>query len=166
MPAMPPIAVEQPQPYDIVDDPVAIGGVGTGFEGVISARVRDGNGAQLAIGSVAAGGTGTWGNYQTTLALGVVPATTQGTLEVFEPSASGLGDELNKVIVPVIFGRALIDPYHGFTQYTVVPGDTLSAIAQRWYGDATLWPRIFAANPDQIADPNLIFPGQVFRIPQ
>ena len=32
--------------------------------------------------------------------------------------------------------------------------------------DATLWPRIFAANVDQITDPNLIFPGQVFRIPQ
>ena len=166
MPSFAPITVRQPQPYDIVDDPLEICGVGTGFEGQFSARVRDGNGTELAIASVMAGGTGIWGNYHTALAFGAIPATTDGTVEVFEFSASGLGDELNKVTVPVIFGRALIDPYHGFAQYTVAPGDTLSGIALDWYGDATQWPRIFAANMDQIADPNLIYPGQVFRIPQ
>jgi hypothetical protein len=87
-------------------------------------------------------------------------------VEVFEFPPSGMGPELNKITVPVIFGRALIDPYHGFAEYTVVAGDTLSGIAQHWYGDATLWPRIFAANTDEIADPNLIYPGQIFRIPQ
>jgi nucleoid-associated protein YgaU len=29
-----------------------------------------------------------------------------------------------------------------------------------------LWPRVFEANRDQIADPDLIFPGQVLRVPQ
>ena len=49
--------------------------------------------------------------------------------------------------------------------YTVVSGDTLSKIAKHYYGDATLWPRIFEANRDVLSDPNRIFPGQVLRIP-
>jgi hypothetical protein len=51
-------------------------------------------------------------------------------------------------------------------QYTVVAGDTLRSIAQHFYGDPNQWTRIFAANQDQISDPNLIFTGQVLRIPQ
>ncbi len=165
MSGFPPIAVRQPQPFDIVDDPVAACGVGTGFEGVFEARVRDATGAQLAQVTINAGGTGTWANYQAALALGAVPSTPQGTLEVYEVSAKD-GSDLNKVVVPITFGRALLDPYHGFAQYTVKSGDTLSAIAQEWYGDASVYPRLFEANRNQITDPNLIFPGQVLRIPQ
>jgi nucleoid-associated protein YgaU len=166
MPAFPPITVRQPRPFDIVDDPVEVCGVGTGFEGVFSARVRDGNGVELSQVTIMAGGTGILANYRAELPLGAKPATPQGTLEVFEFSPKGDGTELNKVVVPVVFGRALIDRYLGFAQYTVVPGDTLSGIAQRFYGDGALFPRIFEANRDQISDPNLIFPGQVLRIPQ
>jgi nucleoid-associated protein YgaU len=165
MAAFPPIVVRQPQPYDLVDEPVEVCGVGTGFEGTFAARLRDGNGIELVQTSIQAGGTGIWGNFHIALAVGGVPATPQGSLEVFEISAAD-GSEINMVVVPVVFGRALVDPYHGFAQYTVVAGDTLSAIAQQWYGAASLWPRIHEANRDQIADPNLIFPGQVLRIPQ
>lgn len=49
----------------------------------------------------------------------------------------------------------------GGQTYTVVKGDNLSAIAAR-YG--TTWQAIAAANP-QIADPNLIWAGQVLAIP-
>jgi nucleoid-associated protein YgaU len=168
MPAFPPITVRQPQPFDIVDDPVDICGIGSGFEGVFSARVRDGNGAELSQVNITAGGTGILANYQAVLPLplGRAPAVPQGTLEVFEFSSKGDGTELNKVVVPIIFGRSLIDPYRGFAQYTVVPGDTLSGIAQRFYGDGALFSRIFEANRDQISNPDLIFPGQVLRIPQ
>jgi immunoglobulin-like protein involved in spore germination len=55
-----PIAVRQPRPYDIVDDPVRACGVGSGFEGQFTARVRDGHGAQIAEVPVHAGGTGVW----------------------------------------------------------------------------------------------------------
>jgi nucleoid-associated protein YgaU len=49
---------------------------------------------------------------------------------------------------------------------TVVNGDTLWDIAQAEYGDPTRWPEIYAANADVVgADPDLIFPGQVLRIP-
>jgi nucleoid-associated protein YgaU len=165
MPSFPAITVRQPQPFDLVDDPVEVCGVGTGFEGVLTARVRDGNGAELTETSITAGGTGIWGNFHALLPLGSVPATPQGTLEVFDVAA-GVGGGAGKVVVPVVFGRALVDPYHGFAQHAVVAGDTLSAIAQQWYGDPSAWPRIFEANRDQIGNPDRIFPGQVLRIPQ
>jgi hypothetical protein len=50
--------------------------------------------------------------------------------------------------------------------YTVQPGDTLSKIAKQIYGDFRLWPLIFEANRDQIADPGLIRVGMELQIPQ
>ena len=165
MPSFPPITVRQPRPHDIVDDPVEVCGVGTGFEAQLAARVRDGNGSELAQVSITAGGTGTWANFHALLPLGTAPPTPQGTLEVYG-FHGGTGAEINKVVVPIVFGRVLIDPYHGFAQHTVVAGDTVSALAQRFYGDAATWPRILEANRDQILNPDLIFPGQTLRIPQ
>jgi nucleoid-associated protein YgaU len=49
--------------------------------------------------------------------------------------------------------------------YTVVRGDTLSKIAKAHYGDANKYPVIFEANKPMLKDPNLIYPGQVLRIP-
>jgi LysM repeat protein len=50
--------------------------------------------------------------------------------------------------------------------YTVVKGDSLSKIAKQIYGKASLWRKIYEANQDQIKDPDLIFPGQLLRIPE
>jgi Tfp pilus assembly protein FimV len=49
--------------------------------------------------------------------------------------------------------------------YTVQPGDTLSGISQRIYGTAAdaLW--LYQANTTKIANPNLIYPGQVLTLP-
>lgn len=49
--------------------------------------------------------------------------------------------------------------------YEIVAGDTLSKIAQRFYGDANAYDRIFQANREVIKDANLIFVGQRIRIP-
>ena len=49
--------------------------------------------------------------------------------------------------------------------YEVQPGDSLSKIAKREYGDANQWNRIFEANKDVLNDPNKIFPGQKLKIP-
>jgi len=50
--------------------------------------------------------------------------------------------------------------------YVVERGDTLSHIAQRFYGKASGWRDIFEANRDQLDDPDRIQPGQVLKIPQ
>ena len=49
--------------------------------------------------------------------------------------------------------------------YEIVSGDTLGAIAKRYYGNASKYVKIFEANKDIISDPNKIYPGQKIRIP-
>ena len=49
--------------------------------------------------------------------------------------------------------------------YIIQKGDTLSAIAKRYYGNANDYPRIFEANREVIKDADLIYPGQKIRIP-
>jgi len=49
--------------------------------------------------------------------------------------------------------------------YTIQKGDSLSAIAKRYYGKANDYPRIFEANREVIKNPDLIYPGQKIRIP-
>ncbi len=48
----------------------------------------------------------------------------------------------------------------------VQPGTTLWRIARNAYGKGTLYTVIYLANADQITDPNLIYPGQIFTLPQ
>lgn len=51
-------------------------------------------------------------------------------------------------------------------QYVVQPGDNLSAIAERTYGDANRWHDIYNANKNVIGgNPDLIHPGQVLTLP-
>ncbi len=50
--------------------------------------------------------------------------------------------------------------------YTVESGDTLGAIAKRFYGSAGKYMVIFEANRPMLEDPNKIYPGQVLRIPE
>jgi hypothetical protein len=47
--------------------------------------------------------------------------------------------------------------------HIVRPGETLRLIAGRYLGSAELWPKLAQLNPD-IADPNLLKPGQRVRI--
>nr|WP_272911570.1 LysM peptidoglycan-binding domain-containing protein [Loktanella sp. M215] len=53
----------------------------------------------------------------------------------------------------------------GALTQTVQPGSTLWAIARDNLGDGMLYVSVFNANADQIRDPDLIYPGQVFVIP-
>lgn len=51
--------------------------------------------------------------------------------------------------------------------YTVVKGDHLWGIAKKkdHYDNPFAWPMIYNANKDKINDPDLIYPKQVFKIP-
>lgn len=50
--------------------------------------------------------------------------------------------------------------------HTVQSGDSLSKIAQQYYGDMMKYPSIFEANKPMLSDPDKIYPGQVLRIPK
>ena len=63
-------------------------------------------------------------------------------------------------------GGAAGETAGALTQVTVQPGNTLWGLATGAYGDGFLYVRLFEANRDQIRDPDLIYPGQLFNIPQ
>jgi nucleoid-associated protein YgaU len=48
---------------------------------------------------------------------------------------------------------------------TVQPGNTLWGISRERYGQGILYVQVFEANRDKIRDPDLIYPGQIFDLP-
>jgi len=50
-------------------------------------------------------------------------------------------------------------------RYSVKKGDTLSIIAMKFYGDPSLWRRVYDANRSTIRNPNVVLPGQQLEIP-
>jgi LysM repeat protein len=50
-------------------------------------------------------------------------------------------------------------------EYTIKPGDSLSKLAQQFYGKMHYWEKIYAANKETVRNPNFIFVGQVIKIP-
>jgi LysM repeat protein len=67
---------------------------------------------------------------------------------------------------PQAASAAAQPPRQAMQTYTVQSGDTLGSIAKRTLGNASSYMEIFNANRDQLADPNMITPGQVLKIPQ
>ncbi len=156
--------IDQPRAFDLVGNPILIGGVGTGFEATLSYRIHEGHDEVTGFFMVG-GGTGEHGQYQLQVDVSRAAFTLDRVfVEVFEISAAD-GSEINKVIVPVILGPRIVPDYIGYREHVVRRGDTLWAIAQTHYGNGGDFPRIVRANANQIDDPDLIFPGQVLRIP-
>ena len=62
-------------------------------------------------------------------------------------------------------GMTVAQPADESRWYTVVRGDTLSAISKSQYGNANEYPKIFEANKPMLTSPDKIYPGQVLRIP-
>ena len=58
------------------------------------------------------------------------------------------------------------DPEFTVATRTVQPGATLWAIAEERYGAGVLYVNVFEANRDRIRNPDLIYPGQVFTMPE
>ena len=81
------------------------------------------------------------------------------------------GDVISRVETPFkrespeVLARATADNDGPIRAVTVQEGATLWAIARERYGDPTLYVRVFAANRSSIRDPDLIYPGQVFDLP-
>ena len=65
------------------------------------------------------------------------------------------------------FERIPVPPATGNSErLVVVRGDSLWNIAHARYGDGFRHTLIYGANKDQIRDPDLIYPGQVFSLPK
>jgi len=74
---------------------------------------------------------------------------------------AGLAKALIVVTVSLHPGAAHHDP----GSYTVRPGDTLSAIAARAYGNPADWPAVWWANRRQVPDPAMITAGEQLHLP-
>ena len=101
--------------------------------------------------------------------LGVVFADGRVTLTGAAPSqeaaekavlAAGNVEGVTEVDNQIQFPAGTETRYHD-----VVKGDTLSAIARQYYGDANKYPVIFEANKPMLSHPDKIYPGQKLRIP-
>jgi NitT/TauT family transport system substrate-binding protein len=81
------------------------------------------------------------------------PAPPQATAEKAKPSSPSA----KAVPTPSATG--------GAQEYTVVGGDTLSRLAQKYYGDVLKWPKIWEANKQTVKNPHYIYIGQKIMIP-
>lgn len=155
--------VDQPRANDLVGDPVLIAGSGGGFEANISIRILDANGG-VAVDTfiMSRNMTAPW---QAQVPLPAALTSTRGVVEV-APS-TGADEVPGRVSVPVFFGSRIVSGFGSWYLHVVQAGETLSGIAAAagplYIG--TGWEPIYQANADIIADPDLIHPGQVLRIP-
>jgi nucleoid-associated protein YgaU len=158
------IELRQPRPNDLIAETFVVAGFASGFEGVVLWRVLDDEGATLGDGNIkGAGSMGVARHFADTLSInGPGERGKRVTLQVFGEDASGEhppGTDLNQVPL------TLFSDLDGFTLHEVVPGDNLTRIAAEvGFGGSTA-DDVFAANRDQLSQPNLIFPGQVLRVP-
>ncbi len=158
------IRIDQPRSLDLVGSTILVAGIGTGFEATLNYRVHEGHDEVTGF-FMAGGGTGEHGQFQLQVDVsGAAFIVDRLFVEVFERSAMD-GSEIHKVTVPVILGSRIVDGYYGYREHRVQPGDTLWAIAEANYGDGSRYGAIVRANPALISDPDLIFPGQVLKVP-
>ena len=87
-------------------------------------------------------------------------APTQDASEKVALCCGNVGGVQNVENMLVVAEAADESQYHD-----VVRGDTLSAIAKTYYGDASKYPAIFEANKPMLSHPDKIYPGQKLRIP-
>ena len=127
----------------------------------LSGQARTGNTIQVYLDNTFVGrtevdSTGYWG-------IESQEAATPGEHTVRADELDGESTVIARVEVP--FRRAAPDPTMQPGAITVVRGNSLWRIARRHYGEGILYTLIYEANRDQIKDPDLIYPGQVFALP-
>lgn len=160
------IEILQPKPFDLVGSTILIAGNAVGFESHLTIRVSEGH--DEIVGAATAGSTSIR-QFQASIDIPADAAFQLNRLFVTIADDSGGGDgaPVPTVTVPVLYGPMILEGYTGYWEHTVVAGDTLSAIARHYYdGNASRYTVIQQANQNIISDANLIFPGQVLRIPR
>ena len=153
--------IQQPQPFDLVGPRILIAGNATAFEGTLSIRVSEGHDEYTSFTQVGSLGLRQFQGFID------IPETNSFELNrLFLTLSDDTGNENGpSVVIPVLFGPRILSGYLGWQPYTVKPGDTLTKIAQQFYGNSIYQP-IFEANQHLLSNPNVIFPGQVLRVPR
>ncbi|EAV45220.1 hypothetical protein SIAM614_17884 [Roseibium aggregatum IAM 12614] len=153
--------IQQPQPFDLVKSRILIAGNATAFEGTLSIRVSEGHDEYASFTQVGSFGLKQFQGFID------IPDTNQFQMNrLFLTLADDTGNENGpSVVIPVLFGPRILPGYGGWQPYTVKAGDTLTKIAQDQYGNGDYQP-IYEANQHILSNPNVIFPGQVLRIPR
>jgi nucleoid-associated protein YgaU len=96
-----------------------------------------------------------------------VEVTVQAEVAELNPQdeQSSDGETVATEAQPADTASVLRTPSQTFRVRTVQPGSTLWAIAKESYGAGIEYFKVFEANKERIRDPDLIYPGQVFEIP-
>ena len=87
-----------------------------------------------------------------------------GTYRLRVDELKGQGQVARRIEIPFRRAPALRDLPEGEIA-VVQPGNTLWRISRRTYGRGIQYTVIYEANKDQIRDPDLIYPGQIFTLP-
>jgi hypothetical protein len=77
---------------------------------------------------------------------------------------SSSGTVLDRIKLPFV-RVPVIDVKKEKNSVVIQPGNSLWRIAARVYGSGFRYTEIYEANANQIGDPNLIYPGQIFKLP-
>jgi nucleoid-associated protein YgaU len=156
--------LQQPEDAGLRDQALLLNAVDYDADGFVVVSGRAQPGARVVV-------------YLDEAPLGTVVADANGHWQLAPdtPVASGLhrlrvdqvgdsGDVLARVAT--LFSRAELAGGFPEDRFVIVqPGNSLWRIARRTYGQGVRYSVIFQANNDQIVDPDLIFPGQIFLVP-
>lgn len=132
-------------------------------EVVFSGRAEPGDQVQVyvdnkLVGNADAGADGRW-------TLKPTRPVEPGEHDIRVDKVTRAGKVLARIQLPFVRAK----PFSGLPDQSLViiqPGNNLWRIASRVYGDGLRYTDIFQANADQIRDPDLIYPGQVFGLPK
>ena len=125
---------------------------------VVEPKIAGAEAGSQSLGEAKADETGAW---RLKVERSVAPGRYRLTVEERSPE----GAPRSRISLP--FERA--NPIADFPPGDIVvvqPGNSLWRIARRVYGQGVRYTVIYAANRAQIGDPDLIFPGQIFSVPQ
>ena len=170
--------LQQSKPVSALSSKLAVDQIGYDAEGAVELAGRGLAGSQIdvllgaeRVARLQVGADGAWDVLLADVAPGIY------TLRVQQRDASGkLLDQIETpfkredpaavraVAAPEVaaVGQPVLPDV---TRVTVQPGFTLWRIARENYGRGILYVQVFEANRDKIRNPNLIYPGQVFKVP-
>jgi nucleoid-associated protein YgaU len=159
--------MQHPEPTVVAegaDLPLSIDTVDYDPEGRISIGGRAPAGAQVVLyidnGVVGRAQAGPKGRWRVTPEVAIAPGQHTVRADRIDPERGVVA----RVMIP--FAREeFTEPLEPGDFVVVQPGNSLWRLARRTYGTGFEYTVIYAANADQIADPDLIYPGQIFKLP-